>query len=103
MSKEKNDKTDKKIIIAAEELFMNKLGGATKTPYADKHFWYKLGVALYGEDDPRVRAMAPSDTKQRGVMRMPVKKKKKKGNGYLESGNAPLKNKNRKEIKWTGN
>lgn len=72
MSKEKNEK----IIIAAEELFENRLGWATKTPYADKHFWYKLGVALYGENDLRVKAMAPSDTKQRGGMRMPVKKKK---------------------------
>jgi len=75
MSKEKNEK----IIIAAEELFKNCLGGATKTPYASQHFWYNLGVALYGEDDSRVRAMAPSDTKQRGSMRMPVIKKKKKG------------------------
>ncbi len=75
MSKEKNEK----IIFAAEELFMNGLGSATNTPYASKHFWYKLGEALYGEDDPRVKAMAPSDTKQRGVLRMPVKKKKKKG------------------------
>jgi hypothetical protein len=73
MSKEKNDN----IIFAAEELFKNRLGGATKTPYASKHFWYKLGVALYGEDDPRVRDMAPSDTKQRLSMRLPGKKKKK--------------------------
>jgi len=74
MSKEKNDK----IIIAAEELFMNRLGWATKTPYASQHFWHKLGVALYGEDDPRVKDMAPSsDTKQRGSMRLPMKKKKK--------------------------
>ncbi len=73
MSKEKNEK----IIFAAEELFMNGLGSATNTPYASKHFWHKLGVALYGEDDPRVRAMAPSDTKQRGSMRLPGKKKKK--------------------------
>jgi len=77
MSKEKNEK----IITAAEELFMNRLGWATKTPYASQHFWHKLGVALYGEDDSRVRAMAPSDTKLRGKMPMPVKKKKK-GNGY---------------------
>jgi hypothetical protein len=75
---EKNDKTDKKIIIAAEELFKNRLGWATNTPYAPKHFWYKLGVALYGEDDPRVKVMAPSDTKQRVSMRLPNKKKKDK-------------------------
>jgi len=75
MSKENNEK----IIIAAEELFLNRLGWATDTPYASKHFWHKLGVSLYGEDDSRVRAMAPSDTRLRGSMRMPQKKKKKKG------------------------
>jgi len=77
MSKEKTDK----IITAAKGLFKNKLGGTTNTPYASQHFWYKLGVALYGKDDPRVRAMAVSDTKLRGKMPMPMKKKKK-GNGY---------------------
>ncbi len=76
MSKGKNDKTDKKIIFAAEELFKNRLGWATKTPYASQHFWYKLGVALYGKDDPRVRAMASSDTRQRGSMSLPQIKKK---------------------------
>ena len=74
MSKE----NDEKIIIAAEQLFMNRLGWATNTPYASKHFWYKLGVALYGEDDPRVRAMASSDTKQRGSMLLPEINKKKR-------------------------
>jgi len=78
MSKEKNEKTDKKIIIAAEEMFMNRLGWATKTPYASQHFWHKLGVALYGKDDPRVRAMASSDTKQRGSMLLPEINKKKR-------------------------
>ena len=76
MNKEKNEKTDKKIITAAEELFMNRLGWATNNPYASQHFWYKLGVALYGEDDPRVRAMAVSDTKKRGSMSLPEIKKK---------------------------
>ena len=74
MSKDKNEK----IIIAAEELFMNRLGWATNNPYASQHFWYKLGLALYGEGDRRVRAMAPSDTKQRGSMLLPEINKKKR-------------------------
>jgi len=57
---------------------MNRLGWATNNPYADKLFWHKLGVALYGKDDPRVRAMASSDTKQRGSMLLPQIKNKKR-------------------------
>ena len=43
---------------AAENLFDNRLGWrAERNPYAPREFWYDLGVALYGKDDPQVKEL----------------------------------------------
>lgn len=44
---------------AAKDLFDNRLGWSDERPpcYAPRSFWAKLGVSLYGEDDPRVKEL----------------------------------------------
>ena len=44
------------IVAAARDLFDNRLGhGRNRQPYAPRDVWAKLGEALYGADDVRVR------------------------------------------------
>lgn len=40
--------------VAAKSLFDNRLGWSeNRPPYAPRHFWHQLAVALYGHADPR--------------------------------------------------
>ena len=43
-----------KLRIAAEQLYDLRQSKKSKSPYADEYYWYKLGVALYGEDSALV-------------------------------------------------
>ncbi len=38
-----------KLRAAAKELYDLRQSKKSKSPYADEYYWYKLGVALYGE------------------------------------------------------
>ena len=57
---------------AARNLFDNRLGWSdSRRPYAPRECWYKLGVALYGENDGRVIELSSeksldSTTEKRG-------------------------------------
>ena len=50
----------------AKDLFDNRLGWSDRrNPYAPREFWYRLGIALYGKDDPRVVDLLPNELNQK--------------------------------------
>lgn len=56
----KNRPTDRYLAVykAAKDLFDNRLGWSNgRNPYAPKEFWAKLGEALYGKEDSRVKEL----------------------------------------------
>ena len=53
-----------KIIKAAQGLFDNRMGWSeNRNPYATREVWAKLGEALYGKDDKRVKELREQDDK----------------------------------------
>ena len=52
------------IVKAAQGLFDNRLGWSeNRNPYAPREIWAKLGVALYGKDDERVKELREQNDK----------------------------------------
>ena len=55
---------DAQIVKAAQDLFDNRLGlSDNRNPYAPREIWAKLGVALYGKDDKRVKELQEQNDK----------------------------------------